>query len=151
MPVYTEELLEQYIEKAIFDRQNKNRYPFIIFDKTQNAYAGSTSFMNISNTDSRLEIGSTWIGHEFQKTGLNRNCKYLMLSFAFDTLYAERLEFRTDERNVKSRAAIEKIGGQYEGMLRSHTIMPDGFRRNTVCYSILKNEWTEIKNNKIKQ
>jgi N-acetyltransferase len=147
LPVFTEELLRQYIEKAILDWQNKNRYPFIIFDKTQNAYAGSTSFLNISNADNRLEIGSTWIGNEFQKTGLNRNCKYLMLSFAFDKLNAERVEFRTDERNLKSRRSIEKIGGQYEGLLRSHTLMLDGFRRNTVCYSILRNEWTATKNN----
>ncbi len=147
LPIYTGELLKQYIEKALNDRQNRNRYPFLIFDKTKNAFAGSTSFLNISNGDSRLEIGATWIGKEFQKTGLNRNCKYLMLSFSFDKLNAERLEFKTDERNLKSRAAIEKIGGQYEGLLRSHTLMSDGFRRNTVCYSILKNEWTEAKNN----
>jgi N-acetyltransferase len=143
LPVYTEELLTRYIEKALTDRQNKIRYPFIIFDKSKNAYAGSTSFLNISNVDSRLEIGSTWIGKEFQKTGLNRNCKYLMLSFGFDKLQAEKIEFRTDERNVTSRTAIEKIGGQYEGLLRSHTLMPDGFRRNTVCYSILRSEWME--------
>ena len=139
LPIYSGELLTRYIEKAVSDRQNKIRYPFSIFDKTRNAFAGSTSFLNISNADSRLEIGATWIGKEFQKTGLNRNCKYLMLSYAFDTLYAERIE---DERNITSRTAIEKIGGQYEGLLRSHTLMYDGFRRNTVCYSILKNEWS---------
>ena len=142
LPIYSGELLTRYIEKAVSDRQNKIRYPFSIFDKTRNAFAGSTSFLNISNADSRLEIGATWIGKEFQKTGLNRNCKYLMLSYAFDDLRAERVEFKTDERNIKSRTAIEKIGGQYEGLLRSHTLMYDGFRRNTVCYSILKNEWS---------
>ncbi len=108
LPIYTEKLLRQYIEKAIMERQSKNRYAFSIFDKTKNAFAGSTSFLNISNGDSRLEIGGTWIGNDFQKTGLNRNCKYLMLSFAFDKLNAERLEFRTDERNLKSRTAIKK-------------------------------------------
>lgn len=70
-----------------------------------------------------------------------------MLNFAFDTFSAERVEFRTDERNVASRTAIEKIGGQYEGLFRSHILMSDGFRRNTVCYSILKNEWTKMKAN----
>ena len=144
-PIHSEELLTTYIENAINDRLNKNRYPFIIFDKKKNGYAGSTSFLNISNIDKRLEIGSTWIGNYFQKTGLNRNCKYLLLCFAFDELRAERVEFKTDERNKNSRNAIEKIGGQFEGILRSHTVMHDGYRRNTVYYSILKDEWTNLK------
>ena len=145
MPVYTEDLLKTYIEKAVGDRQNKVRYPFTIFSKTKNLYAGSTSFLNISNPDDRLEIGATWIGNGFQKTGLNRSCKYLLLDFAFGNLGAERVEFRTDERNMKSRTAIEKIGAQFEGVLRNHMLMQDGYRRNTVCYSILKDEWTDLK------
>jgi RimJ/RimL family protein N-acetyltransferase len=143
--IHSEELLKLYIEKAINDRLNKIRYSFAIFNKTKNAYAGSTSFLNISNIDSRLEIGGTWIGKDFQRTGLNRNCKYLLLNFAFDNIGAERVEFRTDERNLISRTAIEKIGGKFEGILRSHTLLPDGFRRNTACYSILKNEWANLK------
>jgi N-acetyltransferase len=144
--VYTKELLKTYINRAVDNRQNKSRYTFIVFDKTQNAYAGSTSFLNISNTDDRLEIGATWYGKDFQRTGLNRNCKYLLLQYAFDNLKAERVEFKTDERNLASRKAIEKTGGQFEGILRRHTLMYDGFRRNTVCYSILKSEWNELKN-----
>lgn len=143
--VHSPDLLRTYIEKAIAERQNKTRYPFSIFDKTKNAFAGSTSFLNISNVDSRVEIGSTWIGKAFQKTGLNRNCKYLLLEFAFDKLNAERVEFRTDERNLPSRMAIEKIGGRFEGIFRSHTLMYDGYRRNTICFSILKNEWANLK------
>ena len=145
-PIYTPELLETYIAAAILNRANKNRYTFIVFDKTKNAYAGSTSFLNISNADDRLEIGATWYGKKFQRTGLNRNCKYLLLEYAFDHLDAERVEFKTDERNVASRTAIEKIGGQLEGILRRHTLMYDGHRRNTVYYSILKNEWQQMKN-----
>ena len=144
-PIYTPELLETYIATAILNRANKNRYTFIVFDKTKNAYAGSTSFLNISNADDRLEIGATWYGKKFQRTGLNRNCKYLLLEYAFDHLDAERVEFKTDERNVASRTAIEKIGGQLEGTLRRHTLMYDGHRRNTVYYSILKNEWQQLK------
>ena len=143
--VHSPDLLKSYIEKAVAERQNKTRYPFSIFDKTKNAFAGSTSFLNISNVDSRIEIGSTWIGKDFQKTGLNRNCKYLLLEFAFDQLNAERVEFKTDERNLPSRMAIEKIGGRFEGILRSHTLMYDGYRRNTICFSILKNEWANLK------
>lgn len=146
-PIYNKELLEKYIGKAIENRHNKSRYTFCVWDKTQNACAGSTSFLNISDADDRLEIGATWYGKQFQRTGLNRNCKYLMLSFVFDELNAERVEFKTDERNTASRHAIEKIGGQFEGILRQHTLMYDGFRRNTVYYSILKQEWQNLKSN----
>lgn len=144
-PIYNKALLEQYIKKAIENRRNKSRYTFCVFDKVRNAYAGSSSFLNISDTDDRLEIGATWYGKAFQRTGLNRNCKYLMLSYAFDALNAERIAFKTDERNKASRQAIEKIGGQFEGILRRHTVMYDGFRRNTVYYSILKTEWQDLK------
>ncbi|MEO6720831.1 MAG: GNAT family protein [Ferruginibacter sp.] len=144
-PIHSEKLLTAYIEKAVSERENKIRYAFIIFDKKKNAYAGCTSFMNISNYDKRLEIGSTWIGNDFQRTGLNRNCKFLLLGYAFDKLGAERVELKTDERNTASRNAIEKIGGQFEGTFRSHTLMYDGYRRNTVYYSILKAEWANLK------
>jgi RimJ/RimL family protein N-acetyltransferase len=144
-PIYSKTLLKKYIDKAIENRQTKMRYTFCVFDKTQNAYAGSTSFLNISNADDRLEIGATWYGKNFQRTGLNTNCKYLLLEYAFDKLGAERIEFKTDERNTASRKAIEKIGGQFEGIFRRHTLMHDGFRRNTVCYSILKPEWQDLK------
>ena len=145
VPIYTKDLLQKYIDKAVENRLNKSRYTFIVFDKTQNAYAGSTSFLNISNPDDRLEIGATWYGKKFQRTGLNRNCKYLLMEYAFDKLEAERIEFKTDERNLASRKAIEKTGAQLEGILRRHTLMYDGFRRNTACYSILKPEWSKLK------
>lgn len=143
--IHSAEYLKEYIEKALALRANSERYTFSVFDKQANEYAGSTSFLNISDYDMRLEIGATWIGRKFQKTGLNRNCKYLLLGYAFDNLLYERVEFRTDERNTASRTAIENIGGRLEGILRSHTLMPDGFRRNTACYSILKNEWEQMK------
>jgi len=143
--VSSHELLSQYIEISLKDRRQGLRYPFAIYDKHLNAYAGSTSFLNISNRDKRLEIGATWIGNQFQRTGLNRNCKFLLLSHAFDHLEFERVELKTDERNIKSRAAIEAIGGQQEGILRSHTVMSDGFRRNTVYYGILSGDWTDLK------
>ena len=144
-PIFTKNLLQTYLARAVENRLNQIRYTFIVFDKRAKEYAGSTSFLNISNQDDRLEIGGTWYGKEFQRTGLNRNCKYLLLEYAFDFLGAERVEFRIDERNMPSRKAIEKIGGIYEGTLRRHTLLPDGYRRNTVCYSILSEEWEELK------
>jgi len=144
-PIHNRELLTSYVESALADRVTHDRYPFIIFDKLKNSYAGSTSFLFVSNFNRRLEIGGTWLGKSFQQTGLNRHCKFLLLTYSFEVLEFERVEFKTDERNKASRTAIEKTGGQFEGILRSHTLMHDGFRRNTVYYSILKNEWPELK------
>ena len=139
--IYSKELLKQYISDAIRDRQIKFRYAFIIYDKLKGQYVGSTSFANLSNKDGRVEIGYTWLGKDFRGSGLNTQVKQLLLGYAFDTLQFERVEFKADERNVISRKAIEKLGAVYEGCLRNHMLMSDGFRRNSVYYSILKNEW----------
>lgn len=139
--------LQDYIQIALDEKSNLNRYPFVIFDKQKEKYAGSTSFADISAKNQRLEIGWTWIGKDFQGTGLNKNCKFLMLRYAFEILAFERVEFKADSRNLQSRRAIEKIGATYEGELRSHTLMNDGYRRHTVYYSILKDEWQAVKQN----
>jgi len=143
--VYSRELLTQYIRQALSERAAGTKYPFAIFDKKIWQYAGSTSFGAISNVDQRLEIGWTWIGMDFQRTGLNRNCKLLQLSYVFEILGFERVEFKTDARNVQSRKAIEQIGAVQEGIFRNHSVMSDGHRRDTVYYSILKNEWPKVK------
>jgi len=143
--IHSEGHLRDYISQAVQERKNNIRYAFIIWDKLKNQYAGSTSFLNISNKDKRLEIGSTWIGKDFQGTGLNAKVKALMLAYAFEKLEFERVEFRTDERNTASRKAMEKLGAIYEGRLRSHILMPDGFRRSSLYYSILRDEWLSKK------
>lgn len=150
-PFGTEEQLQENIRKAIDSRADKQRYPFVIFDKQNNTYVGSTSYGNISVKDQRLEIGWTWIDKKSQGTGLNIYCKHLLLAYAFDKLGIQRVEFKTDSRNIQSRKAIEKIGGKFEGELRSHTLMPDGHRRDTVYYSILKNEWNIFKETTFKE
>jgi len=139
--IYNPQLLGQFIEAAINERQAGLRYPLVIFDKRTKSYAGCTGFLNISNLHKKLEIGGTWLGRCFQGSGINRCCKFLLLGFAFDDWGAERVEFKTDERNIVSRRAIQAIGGQLEGILREDTLMSDGFRRNTACYSILRREW----------
>ncbi len=141
----TPELLKEYIETNLALRKNHTKYPFAIFDKLNNEYAGSTSFLNISAENKRLEIGSTWIGKNLQRTGLNRNCKFLLMQFVFESLEYERIEYKTDKRNLQSQKGIEGIGGKFEGILRSHTVMSDGYRRDTVYYGILRSEWEEIK------
>ncbi|MBJ6118634.1 GNAT family N-acetyltransferase [Pontibacter sp. BT310] len=140
----TQDLLN-WAHTAFTDRQLKRRYSFVILDKTTGRLAGSTSYGNISEADKRLEIGWTWIGKDFRGTGLNRHCKFLLLSYAFEVLDYERVELKTDVLNVRSRQAMRKIGATEEGVLRSHTLMHDGRRRDTIYYSILKSEWPQIK------
>ncbi len=136
---------ESYFESSLSLKGEKSKYPFFIVDKLNNRPAGSTSFMNISVAHERLEIGSTYLGPSFHRTGLNRNAKLLMLTYAFEHLGAKRVELKTDARNMQSRTAMEGIGAKYEGSLRSHTIMTDGYRRDTAYYSILVDEWQEVK------
>ena len=143
--VDTPEDLKEYVQTAIDYYYHKTAIPFIIFDKKTSSYAGSTRFMNISWKNKVAEIGSTWIGREFQGTGLNTNMKFLMLQYAFEVLDFDRIEFRIDERNTPSRKAVEKLGAVYEGLLRKNIVMLDGFKRSTCCYSILKEEWPNIK------
>ena len=130
----------EYVEKGIQDRIDKKRLMFTIFSKKDNSIAGSSSFGNISEKDGRLEIGWTWLAKKYHGKGLNQSCKKLLVNYAFDVLKAERVEFKTDTLNKKARKALLKIGCVEEGILRSHTLMHDGRRRDTIFYSILKSD-----------
>ncbi|MCF7560021.1 GNAT family N-acetyltransferase [Sabulilitoribacter multivorans] len=141
----TPEDLKAYVQTALEQHKQQTALPFIIFDKQKNAFAGCTRYMNINWTNKVLEIGSTWIGKEFQGTELNKNMKFLMLRYAFETLGFEKVEFRVDERNLASRKAVEKLGCKLEGVLRKNVYLLDGFKRNTCCYGLLLEEWNEIK------
>ena len=143
--INTEAEFDSYFDNALSARTENARYAFSIYDKARNSFAGSTSFGAVSNANKRIEIGWTWLGVNFQRSGLNRNCKSLLLEYVFEKLQFERLELKTDALNNQSRTAIEGIGGKYEGTLRSHTVMSDGRRRDTVYYSILMAEWSDIK------
>jgi RimJ/RimL family protein N-acetyltransferase len=139
------EALQVYVKTAVESYTSNVCIPFIIYDKASNSYAGSTRFGNINWNHKVLHIGWTWIGHDYQGTGLNTHMKFLMLQYAFEALDFEKVEFRIDERNQRSRNAVEKLGATLEGILRKDTLMTDGFRRNTCCYGILKKEWPTIK------
>ncbi len=143
--IATPEALKEYVQTAVDGYYHKTTIPFIVFDKTKNEYAGCTRFMNIDWKNKVLEIGATWIGREFQGSVLNKNMKFLMLQYAFETLGFEKVEFRIDERNIRSRKAVEKIGANLEGILMKNVYLLDGFKRNTCCYAILKEEWPDIK------
>lgn len=144
--VASPQALTNYVQIAVDGYYNKTTIPFIVFDKRKNAYAGSTRFGLINWHNKVMHIGWTWLGVEFRGSGLNKNMKFLMLTYAFETLEFEKVEFRIDERNSRSRKAVEKSGATLEGVLRKDVLMLDGFRRNTCCYGILKEEWPGIKN-----
>lgn len=144
------EKMKIYIEKALEGRQNKNSYTFIVFDKQTNKYVGCTRFYAIQIENSTLNLGFTWYGKEFQGTGINKNCKYLLLEFAFDVLKMERVEFRADNKNQRSINAMKSIGCVVEGVLRSNMYKPNGERRDTIVLSILKGEWNSTLKQKLK-
>ncbi|MDL5511770.1 GNAT family protein [Arenibacter sp. M-2] len=139
--IETSEALKNYVEQALEKERSFLAMPFIIYDKKNEKYAGSTRFMNIDRKNKVLEIGATWIGREFQGTGLNGQAKLLMINYVFNEMLFEKVEFRIDERNVRSRRAVEKLGAKLEGILRKNVYLLDGFKRNTCCYGILKEEW----------
>ncbi len=136
-----EENLRNYIDTAVKKLKEEKEYPFIVFDKKANRYAGSTRFYDIQPAFSSTQLGYTWYGKEFQRSGLNRHCKLLLLGFVFETWGLERLEFRADANNAKSVDAMKAIGCVEEGILRNHMPTVHGFRRNSIILSILKDEW----------
>ena len=133
--------LEKYIQAAIEARGNKSAYAFIVFDKLLDAYVGCTRFYDIQLNFQTTQIGYTWYSKKCWGTKLNENCKYLLLQFAFDQMGFERVEFRADNNNKRSIAAMQKIGCTIEGVLRNHLPMPNGKRRDSIVLSILKEEW----------
>jgi len=146
----TPEDLKAYVQTAVDGYYHCTVIPFIIYDKQNKDYAGSTRFANIDAHNKKLEIGWTWISHGLQGTGLNTNIKFLMLKHAFETMKYDKVIFRIDERNQRSRKAVEKLGATLEGIHKLDMIMLDGFKRNTCYYAILKNEWEELKHTLIK-
>ena len=144
-PIITAQEFEQYIATAVETRHLKSAYPFIVFDKLQNKYVGSTRFYDIQLEASSTQLGYTWYSEKTWGTGLNEHCKLLLLSFAFETIGFERVEFRADNRNKRSIAAMQKIGCTVEGILRNHLPTSDGTRRDSIVLSMLKKEWPTIK------
>ena len=137
--------LNTYILKALADRDNETTAVWVIIDKKSNQVAGCTRLAEISCKDERGQIGWTWIGRDYQGSGLNKEMKFLILNYGFEVLELNRIEFKADERNHQSRQALLSIGATREGILRQHMKIHNGYIRNTVFYSILRSEWDTIK------
>lgn len=136
-----EEGMKNYISTTLQNKAAGIEYPFIVFDKQTSNYAGSTRFYDIQPFNDFAQLGYTWYGKQFQRTGLNRHCKLLLLTFAFEEWKLERLEFRADANNEPSITAMKNIGCTAEGILRSNMTIAAGGRRDSIVLSILKNEW----------
>jgi N-acetyltransferase len=151
VPASGEDGLKNYIAAAIEARAKGTEYAFIVFDKRTQQYAGSTRFYDIQLHNQSVQLGYTWYGTAFQGTGLNKNCKLLLLQFAFDELGLERVEFRADNNNERSKAAMRSIGCVEEGVLRSHLDTYTGIRRSSIILSILKSEWDGVVKERLMQ
>jgi N-acetyltransferase len=119
--------------------------PFAVIHKESGRAVGATRYMEIRSQHRALEIGGTWYAVAYQRTGINTECKYLLLRHAFESLGCVRVQFKTDARNLRSQKALERIGAIKEGVLRQHMITPDGYLRDSIYYSILDKEWPSIK------
>ena len=128
---------EEWVKPALLGQ----RLQFVVLDKMINKVVGSTAFGNYSERDERIEIGWTWLGREFQGSGINQAMKLLMLKYCFETLKLKRVEIKTDVLNIPARKALLKFGAVEEGVLRSHTLLTHGRRRDTIYYSMLDSEW----------
>lgn len=122
-----------------------DQLPFAIIERRGNRPVGSSRYLAIRPAHRGLEIGWTWLGRDWQRTPVNTEAKLLLLTHAFETLGAIRVEFKTDERNARSQAALERIGARREGVLRQHMIVQNGYLRNSVYFSILDSEWPLVK------
>ena len=141
----TPEDFRRLIDTAFSEQERGESIVFATVEQNSGRVIGSTRFMNIDRINRRVEIGSTWIAPQWQRTGVNTEAKYMMLRHAFETWKCMRVELKTDALNQKSRNAILRIGAKEEGTLRRHLLTWTGRVRDTVYFSILDNEWPEVK------
>lgn len=137
--------MEQLVTSTLQNQRNGSCLPFAIISLEGNRVVGETRYLTIVPHDHGLEIGWTWLTSSAQRTGVNTECKYLLLRHAFEDMSAIRVQFKTHHLNIRSQRAIERLGAVKEGILRNHMIMPDGSFRHSVYYSVIEREWPSIK------
>ncbi|AWW30830.1 GNAT family N-acetyltransferase [Echinicola strongylocentroti] len=139
------ETMDMYISEALQQLEDQTSLPFVVVDNKTQKIIGCTRFMNVTAKHKRLEIGSTWYAKSAQRTGINRECKYLLLSHAFEKLGCICVQFKTDWFNQTSRNAIARLGAKQDGILRNDRLNADGTYRDTVVFSIINQEWHGVK------
>jgi RimJ/RimL family protein N-acetyltransferase len=138
-----------HIETALSEQETGNGLPFVVVDNSTQKIVGSTRFCHADSLNKRVEIGFTWYAKSYQRTQTNTECKYLLLSYAFEELSAIAVEFRTHWHNHSSRDAITRLGAKQDGVLRHHQKLSNGSYRDTVVYSIIDVEWPAVKSSLI--
>ena len=141
----TEADMRGWVKEILTRAEKGTDLPFVAIHLETGRMAGATRYLNIMPNDKGLEVGGTWYGLDFQRTAVNTECKYLLLTHAFETLGCIRVQIKTDSLNLRSQKAIERIGAVKEGVLRNHMILPNGRIRHSVFYSILDSEWANVK------
>ena len=136
--------IDLFIECALRDQATGTTVPFAIIDRSTNDVVGSTRYLDIRSIHSGLEIGWTFLATRLWRTGINTECKYLLLRHAFEDVGCARVQLKTDARNERSRNAILRVGAQFEGILRTHQLRRDGTLRDTAMYSIIDQEWPAV-------
>lgn len=137
--------MQAYIDSALRDQERGTALPFVTVIASTGEIAGTTRFLSVAPEHRRVEIGSTFVAPRWQRTPVNTEAKYLMLRHAFEAWQCHRVEFKTSSRNLRSRAAILRLGATEEGTLRGHMIQQDGFIRDTVYFSVLAPEWPDVR------
>lgn len=142
-PHYLE--MREYIQKALTQKAEGKRIPFVVMDQTSGRIVGTTSLRDFNWDVRRIEIGYTWYAQSVQRTHINTNCKFLLLQHAFEVLQANSVILRTDILNLKSQKAIERLGAKHDGVLRQDALRKDGSIRDTVMFSIVRDEWLGVR------
>lgn len=142
---------EQWVQQALALARKELHFPYVLVEPETGALMGSTRYLNVRPRDHGLEIGYTWLGHDYQRTAVNTEAKYLLLRHAFEGLGAFRVELKTDARNLRSQKAIERLGAQKEGVLRRHMVVQDGYVRDSVMYSITDLDWPDVRDGLLKK
>jgi RimJ/RimL family protein N-acetyltransferase len=137
--------LEAWLQTALDNAEAGTEMPFATVDRASGRPIGSTRYLNIVPEHRRFEIGWTWLATTAQRTGANREAKLLQLTHGFEGLAANRIEFKTDSLNERSRTALLGIGAQFEGIFRNHMVMPDGRLRHSAYYSVIREDWPKVK------
>lgn len=137
--------MQRYLDQAFEGMEKGETLPFVVIDQATGNMVGSTRFYEFSPQYGTTLLGYTWYSRQQQGNGINTHCKFLLLQYAFETLGLERVELRADTRNARSLAAMRKIGFVEEGILRSHLPTADGSRRDSIVFSMLKEEWKQLR------
>lgn len=134
-----------FVEQSLLNQELGKEHPFVIIDNQTNRIIGGTKLMNLDHTHMRIDLGFSWLSPSYWRSPINSNCKYLLMQYCFEVLQLNRVQIQADERNIRSRNAIARIGATQEGIFRDYMIRKDGSLRNSVIFSVIRPEWPTVK------